>query len=84
MTSIVFRQFGLLTSAVYVFRTSSCPALMSEGGWSSFEPEGPMNDTSTKFGSIQDTAGSFPSFASSRKFRGARKLRRSKYANLSR
>jgi hypothetical protein len=51
---------------------------MSEGGWSSFDPAGPMNETSTKFGSIQDTAGSFPSFASSRKLRGARRLRRSK------
>jgi uncharacterized protein (DUF934 family) len=54
---------------------------MSEGGWSSFDPDGPMKETSMKFGSIHETAGSFPSFASSRKFRGARKLRRSKYAN---
>src|SRR5436190_20427808 len=84
MTSIVFLQFGLFTSAVYVFSTSSCPALMSEGGWSSFEPAGPMNETSTKFGSIHETAGSRPSLASSRKLRGARKLLRSKYANLSR
>ena len=77
-TSIVFFQFGLLTSAVYVFSTSSWPALMSDGGWSSFDPAGPTNETSTKFGSIHETAGSFPSFASSMKLRGARMLRRSK------
>ena len=37
---------------MYVFSTSSWPALMSEGGWSSFDPAGPTNETSTKFGSL--------------------------------
>jgi hypothetical protein len=66
MTISDFFQAGeRITDSISV-STSSWPAIIGEGGWSSFEPGGPKRRKSTKFGSIQETAGSRPSRASSR------------------